>query len=249
MVRLYPLHLGSLDMDQRAIVPASAPGQWIRIPVPGYLIRAQDPSGGEALVLVDTGMARAVLSGAAGIGKLMRPAEIAGAFVTERLAELGVRPADLTHIVATHFHFDHAGGLESFPGTPIVVQRAALAAARDGRPRERAIAENTHLNWRVVDGDVELLPGVRLLETPGHTPGHQSVLVETASGPFLLAIDAIYSRAQLAADDWGAYADQDIARASARKVQRIAAETGATLVYGHDAAQWAGLRHAPAYYD
>ncbi|MDP9371216.1 MAG: MBL fold metallo-hydrolase, partial [Chloroflexota bacterium] len=97
---------------------------------------------------------------------------------------------------------------------------------------------------------VDLLPGVRLLETGGHTPGHQSVLVTTPTdGPFLLAIDAIYNRAQLAADDWGAYADREAARLSARRIQALAEQTGATLVYGHDAAQWRDLRHAPEHYD
>ena len=89
-----------------------------------------------------------------------------------------------------------------------------------------------------------------MLETGGHTPGHQSVLVGLGSGrAFLLAIDAIYNREQLAADDWGAYRDPEAARASARKVQELAAETGATLVYGHDADQWRSLQHAPEYYE
>jgi N-acyl homoserine lactone hydrolase len=68
-------------------------------------------------------------------------------------------------------------------------------------------------------------------------------------GPaFLLAIDTVYTANQLATDDWGAYQDKDAARASAARVQALATERGATLVYGHDPAQWATLRHAPEFY-
>jgi N-acyl homoserine lactone hydrolase len=242
--RLTLLDFGQIEMDRRVIMPAGGAGQWITIPVPGYLIRA-----GDATILVDSGMPRAVLTGHEDLGPWMRPRGGAGASATARLAELGLRPADLTCIIATHFHFDHGGGLPEFIGVPIVVQWAALEAARGGNARERGITGAPGLLWQPIEGDVELIPGVTLLATGGHTIGHQSVLVETAGdGPFLLAIDAIYSRDQLAADDWGAYADRDAARASARRVQTLAAERGATLVYGHDAAQWAELRRAPEWY-
>lgn len=243
-MRLYPLELGRIDMDHRVIMPAGPPDIRITVPVPGYLIQT-----GDATILVDSGMPRAILDGTEEIGPLMRPLGGESGHVTAQLAALGIQPTDLTQIVATHFHFDHGGGLPEFPGVPIVVQRAALEAARNGRPREQAIVNAPGLTWEVVEGDVDLAPGVRLLLTEGHAVGHQSVLVETPhEGTFLLAIDAIYSRAQLAADDWGAYIDKEAARASARRVQEIAAELGATLVYGHDAAQWAELRHAPEWY-
>lgn len=243
-MRLYALELGQIDMDHRVIMPAGPPDIRITIPVPGYLIQT-----GDQTILIDSGMPRDILDGTTAISPLMVPLGGAGAHVTARLAALGIAPADLTKIVATHFHFDHGGGLRDLPGVPIVAQRAAVEAARAGRPGEQAIVNAPGLQWEVIEGDVELAPGVRLLLTEGHAHGHQSVLVETPNdGTFLLAIDAIYSRAQLAADDWGAYIDQEAARASARRVQELAAATGATLIYGHDAAQWAGLRHAPEWY-
>ena len=244
-MRLYMLELGLIDMDQRMIMPASPPGQRIVIPVPGYLIRA-----GDATILVDTGIPRAILAGQEPISPLMRPASGEEAHVTARLAALGVAPEAITHVVATHFHFDHAGALGDFPGARIVAQRAAVEAARVRSPREQAAVNTPGLDWHLIDGDTDLVPGVRLLRTDGHATGHQSVLVTLPSGTaFLLAIDAIYSSAQLAADDWGAYVDPDAARASARRVQELAAAANATLVYGHDAAQWQGLRHAPEWYE
>ena len=243
-MRLYLLELGQIDMDRRVIMPASPPGERILLPVPGYLIQT-----GPALILVDTGMPRAVLAGADDIGPLMRPRGGEEAHVISRLAALGISPEAITHVVATHFHFDHAGALGDFPHARIVAQRAAVEAARVGSRREQTLVSTPSLNWQLVDGDTDLVSGVRLLRTDGHTIGHQSVLVTLQGGArFLLAIDAIYSRDQIAADDWGAYVDVDAARASANRVQDLAATLGATLVYGHDAAQWSTLRHAPEWY-
>lgn len=243
-MRLYLLELGQIDMDRRVIMPASPPGERIVLPIPGYLI--QD---GSTLILVDTGMPRAVLVGAESVGPLMIPRGGEAVHVTSRLAALGISPESITHVVATHFHFDHAGALGDFPHARIVAQRAAVEAARIGRPREQDLVSTPGLNWHLVDGDTDLAPGVRLLRTDGHAVGHQSVLVTLPGGArFLLAIDAIYSRDQIAADDWGAYVDADAARASANRVQDLAATLGATLVYGHDAAQWQQLRHAPEWY-
>ena len=241
-MRLYALEYGQIDMDQRVIMPAAEAGRRIVVPVPGYLIRS-----GDATILVDTGMPRAILHDSTPIAPWMRALGGDAAHAKETIGHLGLVPADLTHIVATHFHFDHAGGLPEFPGIPIVVQRAALAAARENE-RQRELADAPGLVYREIDGDHDLAPGVRLLLAEGHAPGHQAVQVDLPGESFILAIDTIYTADQLATDDWGAYIDKDAARASAARLQRLAAERGATLVYGHDAAQWATVRRAPAWY-
>jgi N-acyl homoserine lactone hydrolase len=243
-MRVFALEYGQIDMDQRVIMPASEAGQRITVPVPGYLIETDD-----ARILVDTGMPRAILQDGSSLAPWMRPLGGEAAHAKETIARLGLAVSDLTHVVATHFHFDHAGGLPEFVGVPIVVQRAAVAAARAGNAQQRAYLDAPGLVWQEIEGDHELVPGVTLLLAEGHTPGHQAVLVELPGAqPLLLAIDTIYTSGQLAADDWGAYSDKDAARASAARLQRIATERNALLVYGHDAAQWATLRHAPAWY-
>jgi len=243
-MRLYALEYGQIDMDRRVIMPADRSGGRCTVPIPGYLIQS-----GDAAILVDTGMPREVLRDPSPLAPRMRALGGDDAHAVETIARLGLTPSDLTHIVATHFHFDHAGGLAEFPGVPVVVQRAALAEARITTAYAPLFAADSGFTWQEIEGDHDLAPGVRLLATPGHAAGHQAVLVELPGGEeFLLAIDTIYTADQLATDDWGAYQNADAARASAARVRALAATHGATLVYGHDAAQWATLRHAPEFY-
>src|SRR5439155_18177742 len=93
------------------------------------------------------------------------------------------------------FDPDHVGYNDAFPKAELVVQRRHYELARSGHPRfDRARAHWDHpaLHYRLVDGDTELLPGLALIETSGHAPAHQSVLVRLPkSGPVLLAIDAV----------------------------------------------------------
>ena len=103
-------------------------------------------------------------------------------------------PAELVSRVAvvvnTHLHFDHCGGNRLFPGIPIHVQRRELADARtkdDYTVREWV--DFPGATYVEHDGEVEILPGVRLLPAPGHTAGHQIVVVETDEGPVVLGGD------------------------------------------------------------
>jgi N-acyl homoserine lactone hydrolase len=109
------------------------------------------------------------------------------------------------------------------------------------------------LHYRFIEGDLDLAPGVRLIESSGHVPAHQSVLVRLErSGAYVLAIDAIPFGNQRDADTRpiGPYdMDEAAVRASTRKLVALAASEGAQLIHGHDGIQWAGLRKSPEYYD
>jgi N-acyl homoserine lactone hydrolase len=103
-------------------------------------------------------------------------------------------PAELVSRVAvvvnTHLHFDHCGGNRLFPGLPIHVQARELA---DARTQEHyTIREWVDFPGAVYaehDGEVEILPGVRLVPAPGHSEGHQIVVVETDEGTVVLGGD------------------------------------------------------------
>jgi len=103
-------------------------------------------------------------------------------------------PRDVAFVVNTHLHFDHCGGNRLFPGVPIHVQARELADAR-------SLDDYTIPDWVDFDGaayvehdgEVELLPGIRLLPAPGHTDGHQVVVVETDAGTNVIGGDVGYS--------------------------------------------------------
>jgi N-acyl homoserine lactone hydrolase len=103
-------------------------------------------------------------------------------------------------IVNTHLHFDHCGGNHLFPSTPIYVQRRELDDARtldDYTLPDWVDPPNTPLNYVAVDGELELLPGVRLVPTPGHTAGSQVVVVQTGAGTVIIAGDTAVSFAEI----------------------------------------------------
>jgi N-acyl homoserine lactone hydrolase len=105
-------------------------------------------------------------------------------------------------VVNTHLHFDHCGGNRLFPGVPIHVQRRELA---DGRTEDdytvREWVDFPGATYVEHDGEAEILPGVRLLPAPGHSAGHQVVVVETDEGTVVLGGDVGYSFAELARGD------------------------------------------------
>jgi N-acyl homoserine lactone hydrolase len=102
-------------------------------------------------------------------------------------------PRDVVCVVNTHLHFDHCGGNRLFAGTPIHVQRTEREAAREPDYTIPEWVEFDGATYVEHDGEAEIAPGVRVLPTPGHTAGHQSVLVDTADGLVVLAGDVGYT--------------------------------------------------------
>jgi N-acyl homoserine lactone hydrolase len=176
--------------------------------------------------------------------------------VIEQLAELGLQPDDIDLLVCTHFDADHAGLNDGFPRAELVVQRTHYELARSGHPRfagARSHWDAPGLHYRQIDGDIELLPGLTLLETSGHTPGHQSVLVYLPhTGPVLLAIDAVSMQRQFTPERRATPNDdnEEQLSASTRKLLDVVErEHVALVVFHHDGAQWKTLKIAPDYYD
>ena len=171
--------------------------------------------------------------------------------IANRLAALGLEPEDIGVLVSTHFHFDHAGNHADFGDARIVVQREAFEYSKAHHdPFTRDLWDLPHLRYELIDGDVELVPGVELIKTSGHAPGHMSLLVRLPmTGPVLLAIDAISTFENLTTDNWGTAADPGAARESAHRLAALAEREAALLVTGHDPEQWSTLRLAPAWYE
>ena len=176
--------------------------------------------------------------------------------VLEHLADLGLRPDDIDLLICTHFDVDHAGYHDVFTRAELVVQHDHYALARGGHVRyaaARAHWDQPALRYRLIEGDTDLLPGLWLIETSGHAPGHQSVLVDLPqTGKVLLAIDAVVLQRLFTADRraWPTDDNEEQLRASTRKLlDLVEREHVALVIFGHDGEQWQTLKKAPAYYE
>src|SRR5213082_3374087 len=152
-----------------------------RMPVYVHVIDRPD-----ARVLVDTGMTE------------LHPAV---ADLDPRLHPLSTQDFDLAGIdivVNTHLHFDHCGGNHLFAGRPIYVQRQELDDARSqDNYTIREWVDAPGVQYVPVDGELEVLPGIRLVPTPGHTDGSQVVVVETSGRPHVVAGDTVVFHREL----------------------------------------------------
>ena len=115
----------------------------------------------------------------------------------DELALHGITLDDVRAIVNSHLHWDHCGGNPLFPGVPIYVQSAEYAAAQTGG-RDYTVPDWVDFpgaEFVVIDGDTRIADGLRVIATPGHSPGHQSLVLDTRDGPVAFAGQAIGGRA------------------------------------------------------
>ncbi len=229
MQRLYLMQVGSMPEYQ--------------IPIVCYLVQTGDGKH----ILIDSGLPEIMPEGETEFEN--------GQDVIEQLASIGLKPDDIDTVISTHYDGDHAGRHAVFTKAHYVVQRVHHLDAASN-PRFAA----TRPQWdqpmeriRLVDGDMELLPGLELIETSGHVPGHQSVLVRLPkTGAVLLTIDAVAFREGFVRDlvDDGSNPDAEAIRASTNKLLDLVEQEHIGLViFGHDPEQWAGLKKLPEYYE
>ena len=165
------------------------------------------------------------------------------------LAALGVRPDDIGAIAVSHSHPDHVGNVEEFPHAMLYVQKAEYDwPGEGGAPRFKAEHPVTK-----VEGDRDVFGDgtVVLLATPGHTPGHESLLVRLPkTGAVVLSGDAVHFKS-----NWdnrrvpGFNASKDDTLASMQKIADILAKEHAQLWINHDKPQSDSLKKAPEFYD
>jgi N-acyl homoserine lactone hydrolase len=149
-------------------------------PVHGFVVT--HPGGA---LLVDTGVG--------GPEKVLNDWRVVNRSAAEALAELDLTPGDIGLVINTHLHFDHCGQNAVFRHAPFYVQRAELERTRLRAPEHRDWFDFMDARFELLDGDAEVVPGVSVIATPGHTSGHQSVVVQSGNGaPDLLIGDAAY---------------------------------------------------------
>jgi N-acyl homoserine lactone hydrolase len=252
-MRLYAFHCGTERSDWAVFDPFDERvGQKLLSPYFFYLV--SHPRG---WVLIDTGLHRALRTDPhAYLGAM------ADSFFVERLDEdddvvnklamVGLQPGDIKHVVQTHLHFDHAGGLQWFPHATIYVQASELPFAHWPPIYQRGLyvkADFDHpLQWKELAGEYDLFEDGRivLFPTPGHTPGHQSVLLRLNTGNVILMADAHYlvekmRERLLPSVVWS----PDAMVASWQRIEELETRHGAELISTHDPEFATRVRLAP----
>jgi glyoxylase-like metal-dependent hydrolase (beta-lactamase superfamily II) len=182
--------------------------------------------------------------------------------LSSQLAEIGLKPRDITYVAISHTHGDHIGNVGLFPESTIVMQRAEYNWIHTGNgPNENvnklmALARKllgTPKNLRLIDGDTDLFGdgSVFLVSTPGHTPGSQSLMVHLKHAGFIiLSGDVAHTKANLDNDVVPTLnTDKAQSIASMEEIKRLIAKYKATIFINHDKQQTDTLRLLPAFYD
>ena len=152
-----------------------------RISVYAYLVITSSD-----IILIDTGVGE----GSEFINTRFEPHRTP---IADELAQFGLATIDVNVVVNSHLHFDHCGNNSTFPHAEVFVQKKELEIARATQYTVQQWFDFEGALLHAVSGDTEIIPGIQLLSTPGHTPGHQSVLIETEDGNLLVAAQAAYT--------------------------------------------------------
>jgi glyoxylase-like metal-dependent hydrolase (beta-lactamase superfamily II) len=260
-LRVHALQAGLQQLDGGAmfgVVPRTLwerkipPDAKNRIPLGMRCLLVEHP---DELVLVDTGVGDKESEKFTGIYGIEN-APIGGAGPTQlesALAEAGFSPADVTLVINSHLHFDHAGGntRRGEDGTPVLSFPNARYVARRGEwdwahhTNERTAASYFAHNYdpvhaagrlELVDTDCEVLPGISVRRTPGHTPHHQGILVESGAERLFFLADLAPTAAHVPLP-WimGYDVEPLVTLESKRRVWAEAASEGWTVMFEHDA--------------
>jgi N-acyl homoserine lactone hydrolase len=243
--RLYVLNCGegmAGDISRWSGVDAGKPMPFVDS---CYLVKHRD-----GWLLWDTGLPDAVAAMPDGL----RPADPRAILwfrpktLASQLAQLGVKPSDIRFVAVSHSHPDHIGNVEMFPQSMLLVQRAEYEVPAGTPPRFKPDLPVTLLEG---DRDVFGDGSVTIISTPGHTAGHQSLLVKLPrTGAVLLSGDAVHFR-----DNWdhrrvpGINFNKEQTSASMQRMADILARDHAQLWINHDKAQRDGQKLAPDFYD
>jgi glyoxylase-like metal-dependent hydrolase (beta-lactamase superfamily II) len=202
-----------------------------------HLARLHGPDGGDwpvhGFVVTYPGGAVLVDTGVGGPDELLGDWRVVNRSVADALADLDMTPGDIGLVINTHLHFDHCGQNAVFKHAPCHVQRSELSRAQRESPELYDWFGFMNARFELLDADAEIVPGLSVITTPGHTVGHQSVVVQAADGaPDVLIGDAAYTPRQYrnpGGQDLppGQASDPDAWRSSLRRIQ----STGAARVH------------------
>lgn len=193
-MRIYPLRTGTVRCNKSVVTQGRGYDEWIDVPATAWFIDAY-----HSKLLVDTGMCDTARADTYHYpGSTQEPHER----IDNALRSIGVDVGDIDTVVMTHLHWDHCYNISLFKHARILVQRSEYRYALDPHPPYYASYEAEQLglvapfrsvDLEQIDGDCEIAEGVTAIQTPGHSPGHQSVIVDCGSVRYGIAGDALMS--------------------------------------------------------
>lgn len=242
-VRLHVLDPATYRSPQQvALLGDAAP----RLPFPVYLIEHED-----GLVLFDGGLDSSAAGDPGAVyGQMAERIDIrftAEQRLDRQFARMGFAIGDVSTVIASHLHFDHAGAFKEFPHARTLIGAGEIAYARDpelfsrGWFRSEDFDDRHGIRWETIDSDTDVFGdgSVVALHLPGHTPGSLAALVRLPGRTLILGADVVHDRSALETE--AAYqgdVDTLTARASIRRMKKIAADAGADIWVCHDPDDW-----------
>ncbi len=251
--RLYALDCGRIDFKDLAIFSDTGDydGKAGSIPVPCYVIR--HPKG---LLLWDAGLGDQLVGHPAPAtpnGIQLR----ADTALTAQLKTLGLTPGDFTYIAFSHFHLDHTGNANLFARATWIINQSELDWATGKSPPPivdmKTLSAYKTAKTRMIAGDEDVFGdgSVRILKTPGHTPGHQALMLKlTKSGTVILSGDLYHFRSDRTRGlVMTANTDRAATLASFNRIEALVKNAHARLIIQHDPQDFAAFPKFPAYLD
>ena len=256
-MQLFALHCGGDVMDMAAFDPFD-PNVGTRVYNPYFFYVVKHPQG---ILLFDSGAHPTLATDPASrLGEAATDFDVRISpedHIETRLASIGLKPRDIDIVVQSHLHFDHAGGLAWLDHAPILVQREELSFALNPPIYQEAIYLQDDfsmaLQWQQLDGDHDVFGDGRVMaiSTPGHTRGHQSLLVHLDGQTLFLLADASYLLSKLRSRSLpGVLWSPDAMVASWDRIEEIEKTENARLMTTHELDYETSVRMAPdAWYE
>lgn len=268
IMKVYILNTGYLETDSNNVVGGSTVGTrsnpmvlstWIRLPVMAVLI---DHPGGK--ILYDTGSNPHAMDGywPENLREIYPLYQTREQRLENQLSLCGVKPEDINKVVLSHMHLDHAGNLGLFPHADVFVPKADFMHAQtqvrlNADPRThggyiKADLDVSVKQYHLVEDDIEIAEGVKIVNLPGHTPGLLGLVVHLEKdGTLIFPQDCVYSAGIYGppAKGSGLLYDSLSFFKSIEKVRALQKKYNAEVFFAHDETFFAGVRKAPEYYE
>lgn len=249
----YLLPTGIITIDRSILISGIDIGTKVKSPVYAVLLMHD-----EGPILIDTGLnPDGVMDPEKAWGpraKLIKPEMTEQDTVESRLKTLNIRTKDIKMVILTHMHWDHTGSLRYFNHCPIVVQKSEYRFAFQPDSFVSGQYMNNHFNfplqYDLIEGDRVLLPGVSVVKTPGHSPGHQSVIIKLRSGKYhIIAGDALSTFENMRLKIPGSNVwDAQLAAESIYRIEHLSLLLGADVFTSHEDVKWFNFKKIPDCY-